>query len=158
MKTSAFTTLLLLGACVTSLWAQERGTPIENAFVWGGLVQATNKDLVVQLTDKEKELSAQLRKASFDYRNFDLISEHTQQILLDYDTWVIPSDELYLKIDYNGEEKGGMNLQMQLWRRQDILVKTNVILRPDSPVFITGPKWGEDQLIFVVELRREAEG
>lgn len=157
MRAYAVTSLLFLSALASS-FAQDRGTPIENAFVWGGLVQATNKSLTTTLTDKEKTLSEQLRNASFNYKNFDLISEHTQQVLRDFDTWLIPSDELYLKIDYNGEEKGGMNLQMQLWRKQDIVLKTSVILRSDSPLFIAGPKWGDDQLILVVELRDDGEG
>ncbi len=138
--------------------ATPKGTPLENVFIWGGLVQATNKELKAEISDKEKALAEKLRNASFEYRNFDLISEHTQPIFLNHDTFLIPSDELFLIVDYNGEANGGLNLRMQLWRRQDILVKTNVILRPDSPVFITGPKWGDDQLIFVVELLRGAKG
>ena len=63
---------------------------------------------------------------------------------------------MYLRIDSKGPVEGGMSLHLQLWREKNILVKTDVVLKYNSPLFITGPKWGADQLFFILELRPKA--
>jgi hypothetical protein len=92
-------------------------------------------------------------KQAFGYEHFLLMGEHTQPVLAEFASYVVPSEELYMKIDCEGPVEDGLGLQLQLWREESVIVKTDVILRDHSPVLIAGPKWGEDQLFFVVELQ-----
>jgi len=92
-------------------------------------------------------------QAAFDFQHFLLMGEHTQPVLAEFASYVVPSEELYMKIDCEGPVEDGLGLQLQLWREESVIVKTDVILRDQSPVSIAGPKWGEDQLFFVVELK-----
>jgi hypothetical protein len=59
-----------------------------------------------------------------------------------------------LKVDSKGPaEGGGINLHLQFWRDQQVLVKTDAVLKEGSPLFIGGPKWREGQLLFVLVLQ-----
>jgi hypothetical protein len=63
---------------------------------------------------------------------------------------------LFLKIDSKGPaEQGGVNLHLQVWREQQVLVKSEAVLRPGSPLFIGGPKWKNGRLIFVLSLEQK---
>jgi hypothetical protein len=128
--------------------------------VWGALVYA--------VTDKSKltgskeiapglvpDLYKRLGKA-FSFTEFEILGQHTQDVFREYESWVVPSPELFLKVDSKGPaEGGGINLHLQFWRQQQVLVKTDTILRANSPLFIQGPKWRDGQLIFVLALKRE---
>lgn len=119
--------------------------------IWGALVFAT-LEKVKAPKNIEKTL-IQLGKA-FPGKNFQLLGEHTQEIFSEYESWVVPSKDVFLKIDSKGptEKSDGVNLHLQLWQKKNVLLKTDVILRKE-PIFITGPRWGKGQLIMVVELR-----
>jgi len=53
-----------------------------------------------------------------------------------------------------GASPGGVNLHLQFWQDQQVLVKTDAVLREGSPLFIGGPKWRDGQLIFVLMLTK----
>ena len=130
-----------------------RGKAHRDGQIWGALIFASDEKVDSSKNgDIEKTLS-QLEKA-FPGKNFQLLGEHTQQIFSEYESWVVPSKDLFLKIDSKGRTKksDGVNLHLQLWREKNVLLKTDVILRKE-PIFITGPKWGNGQLIMVVALR-----
>jgi hypothetical protein len=121
--------------------------------VWGALFFATPEKIEApQGADAAKTLS-QLGKA-FPEKSFQLLGEHTQEIFSEYESWVVPSKDLFLKIDSKGptENNDGVNLHLQLWQEKNVLLKTDVILRKE-PIFIAGPRWGKGQLIMVIELR-----
>ena len=68
---------------------------------------------------------------------------------------LLKTKDLFLKIDSKGpSDGGGMNLHLQFWRDQQVVVKTDTILKPDSPLFIAGPKWRGGQLLFVLVLQK----
>ena len=103
-----------------------------------------------------KDLLKRLGKV-FKYECFEILGDHTQDIFRQYESWVVPSKELYLKLDSKGPAaKGGLKLDLQFWRLDKVLVKTDVVLRPQSPLFIGGPKWRDGQLIFVLLLTENA--
>jgi hypothetical protein len=100
-----------------------------------------------------KDLSARLGKA-FKFQHFHLIGKHTQKVFKGYESWVVPSQDLCLKMDYRGPtEGGGLNLHLQLWQEKNVLVKSDTILRKNQPVFLGGPDWRGGRLIFVVALK-----
>lgn len=162
----AFALLLSLTLCASAL-AQEAAVPPTEALptvkpategqVWGALIFATND--AAQLTgSKEKEpdrlqgLDARLAKV-FPFKHFEILGQHQQDIFRQYESWVVPSRDLFLKIDSKGPaDKGGVNIHLQVWREQQVLVKSDAILRPGSPLFIGGPKWRNGRLIFVLSL------
>lgn len=129
--------------------------PATSGKVWGALIYATNGK-AAKLPDSVpadlQDLPKRLGKV-FHYSKFEILGQHTQDIFRQYESWVVPSRELFLKLDSKGPAPtGGLKLNLQFWRQEEVLVKTDTILRPQSPLFIGGPKWRDGQLIFVLLL------
>ena len=127
--------------------------------VWGALIFACND--ASQLTGSQEKPPASLPQLNdrlskvFSFKHFEILGQHQQDIFREYESWVVPSRDLFLKIDSKGPaDKGGVNLHLQVWREQQVLVKSDAVLRPGSPLFIGGPKWKEGRLIFVLSLER----
>ncbi|MEZ5386976.1 MAG: hypothetical protein R3F13_15820 [Prosthecobacter sp.] len=158
---------LLLVSCAIS-WAQGGGAPqpppavkpATEGKVWGALIFAAND--AAQLTGSQEKapkhlgvLDERLAKV-FPFKHFEILGQHQQDIFREYESWVVPSRDLFLKVDSNGPaENGGVKLHLQVWREQQVLVKSDAVLRPGSPLFIGGPKWKDGRLIFVLSLERK---
>jgi hypothetical protein len=90
----------------------------------------------------------------FPYQRFEILGQHLQDVFREYESWVVPTKDLFLKVDSKGPaDGGGMNLHLQFWRDQQVLVKTDAVLKEGSPLFIGGPKWREGRLLFVLVLQ-----
>lgn len=131
--------------------------PDTDGKVWGALVFASN--VAPKGTSKEQppanlaDLPQRLGKI-FPYQHYEILGQHLQDVFREYESWVVPSRDLFLKVDSKGPAPGGgINLHLQFWRDQQVLVKTDAVLRTGSPLFIGGPKWREGQLIFVLILQ-----
>lgn len=123
--------------------------------VWGALVYASDKTPGENSADPAEfpGLFQRLGKV-FPYKHFVILGQHSQVIFREYESWLVPSKDLFVKLDSKGAAKdGGINLHLQFWQDQQVLVKTDAVLRPNSPLIITGPKWREGRLIFVLELK-----
>jgi hypothetical protein len=128
--------------------------------VWGALIFATND--ATQLTGAKEEAPAGLPNLKkrlakvFPFKHFEILGQHQQDIFREYESWVVPSRDLFMKIDSKGPaDRGGVNLHLQVWREQQVLVKSDAVLRKDSPLFIGGPPWKDGRLIFVLFLERK---
>ena len=124
--------------------------------VWGALVYASDKtpDESPKEPAEFPNLFARLGKV-FPFKHFVILGQHNQVIFREYESWLVPSKDLFVKLDSKGAAKdGGINLHLQFWQGQQVLVKTDTVLRPASPLFIAGPKWREGRLIFVLQLRK----
>lgn len=134
--------------------------PATDGKVWGALIYASNGedlDLPDGVPDNLDDLTERLAKV-FSFTRFEIIGQHTQDIFRQYESWVVPSKDLFVKLDSKGPAKeGGINLNLQFWREQTVLVKTDTVLRENSPLFIGGPKWKDGRLLFVV-LLTDSEG
>jgi hypothetical protein len=134
--------------------------PATDGKVWGALVYAT--DAAEKLTGTRSEppkyipdLEAKLAKV-FPWTHYEIVGQHLQDVFREYESWVVPSADLFLKVDSKGPDaSGGINLHLQFWRQEQVLLKTDALLRPKSPLFISGPKWREGQLLFVLVLTAE---
>ncbi|MEN3943627.1 hypothetical protein WJU23_20175 [Prosthecobacter sp. SYSU 5D2] len=131
--------------------------PATDGKVWGALVFASNEPAkgggTEQPPDNLKDLPQRLGKV-FNYQHFEILGQHLQDVFREYESWVVPSKDLFLKVDSKGPAAGGgVNLHLQFWRDQQVLVKTDAVLRAGSPLFIGGPKWRNGQLIFVLVLQ-----
>ncbi|GAA5146162.1 hypothetical protein GCM10023213_38800 [Prosthecobacter algae] len=131
--------------------------PATDGKVWGALIFASNES--PKGGSKEQppaslaDLPQRLSKV-FPYKHYEILGQHLQDVFREYESWVVPSKDLFLKVDSKGPSSGGgVNLHLQFWRDQQVLVKTDAVLRSDSPLFIGGPKWREGQLIFVLVLQ-----
>lgn len=128
--------------------------------VWGALIHATSAAPATAVkTDANntpviRDLQQRLGKVFPESSHFEIIGEHLQDVFREYESWVVPSKDIFLKVDSKGPAPGGgINLHLQFWRDQQVLVKTDTILKPGSPLFIGGPKWREGRLIFVLVLQ-----
>lgn len=131
--------------------------PATDGKVWGALIFATDTPAAGGSTEKPPaslaDLPQRLGKV-FPYKHYEILGQHLQDVFREYESWVVPSKDLFLKVDSKGPaEGGGVNLHLQFWRDQQVLVKTDAILRSGSPLFIGGPKWRNGQLIFVLVLQ-----
>jgi len=159
---------LLLLIPGVNLFAQEKAAPqplpvvkpATEGKVWGALIFATN-DAAQLIGSQEKapahlgQLNERLSKV-FGFKHFEILGQHQQDIFREYESWVVPSRDLFLKIDSNGPaDNGGVKLHLQVWREQQVLVKSDAVLRAGSPLFIGGPKWKNGRLIFVLSLERK---
>ncbi len=164
---SLFTAVVLAGAFGSVASAQpapapksSSKAPATDGQVWGALIYATDDGSAVpdDGTTFPKELSdleGRLGKV-FDHKHFKILGQHTQDILREYESWVVPSRDLFLKVDSNGPaEGGGIHLHLQFWQGEQVLVKSDAVLRAGSPLFIGGPKWRDGQLVFVLALQAE---
>lgn len=98
-------------------------------------------------------LEGRLKKV-FPYSHYHLIGKHTQKVFKEYESWVVPSKDLCLKIDSRGPaDHEGVNVHLQLWQDTKVLVKSDSVLRKDKPIFLGGPDWRGGRLIFVVRLK-----
>jgi hypothetical protein len=147
--------LLASGAVVQAQEPLPVKKPATDGKVWGALIYASKGEAMEMPSDAPanlKDLPARLAKV-FPFTRFEIIGQHHQDIFRQYESWVVPSKELFVKLDSKGPaEGGGMKLDLQFWREQEVLVKTDTVLRQGSPLFIGGPKWREGRLLFVLQL------
>ncbi len=165
----AYLSALALISCTALTCAQDLEAPppiissakhATDGHVWGALIFATNDSS--QLTGAKEEAHADLPKLDqrlgkvFPFKHFEILGQHRQDIFREYESWVVPSRDLFMKIDSKGPaDKDGVNLHLQVWHKHQVLVKSDAILRKDSPLFIGGPPWKQGRLIFVLFLERK---
>ncbi len=119
--------------------------------VWGALIFATND--ATQLTGATAQAPAGLPKLEerlakvFPFKHFEILGQHQQDIFREYESWVVPSRDLFMKIDSKGPAAQGGAVRPA--------IATFVVLRTDSPLFIGGPPWKQGRLIFVLFLERK---
>jgi len=137
------------------------GNAPSDAQVQGLLFFASNDATAPAQEEKVTMDAAQLAsmegrlKKAFPFSNYHLIGKHTQKVFKEYESWVVPSKDLCLKIDSRGPaEGGGVNVHLQLWQDTKVLVKSDAVIRPGKPIFLGGPNWRGGRLVFVVMLKQ----
>jgi len=86
-------------------------------------------------------------------REFALLGSHEQDLYRAYESWLVPSEAFFVKIDSGGWRGEELRVHVQLWHEKDVLVKTDATLGRDRPVLISGPAWRGGRLVFAVVLR-----
>ncbi len=106
----------------------------------------------------QQSLSVRLARV-FRFPHYHLMGRHTQKVFKEYESWVVPSKDLCLRIDSRGPAgRGGVSVHLQLWQDKKVLVKSDAVILPGRPVFLGGPKWRGGRLVFVVMQRTGAAG
>jgi len=157
--------LSAVGALVCPVFGQEKApaastNAASDAQVEGYLFFAVNDSSAPPQEEKVAAdvsfitaLEGRLKKV-FPYSNYHLIGRHSQKVFKEYESWVVPSKDLCLKIDSRGPaDDGGVNVHLQLWQDTKVLVKSDAVLLQDKPIFLGGPEWRRGRLIFVVRLK-----
>ena len=100
--------------------------PATDGKVWGALIYASKGEALAlpkEVPGPLKDLNERLGKV-FPFTRFELLGQHTQDIFRQYESWVVPSADLFLKLDSKGPaEGGGMSLNVQFWQEAQVLVK-----------------------------------
>ena len=103
--------------------------------------------------------TAPLLRKAFSTKNYFLLGKHTAPVSRKYSIWLKPSPQFPLQIENTGRTNdGGLALYWILWQKEPLptkdreLVKSNTILRRDTPIFIGGPKWRKGRLVFVIRI------
>lgn len=149
-----FVVAILSLAAITGR-AQDSRTTEDDADVWCGVFLAKSGPVTEK---KSTGLVSQLARAFPEMGNFELVGESTCAVYKEYESWLVPSKQLFLKLDSLGPRPGenGVHLHVQLWQQKHVILKTDAILR-QRPVFISGPKWGDGRLVMVLKLADHAE-
>jgi hypothetical protein len=99
-----------------------------------------------------------VRKA-FPAKNHFLLGRHTAPVSRKYSIRLKPSPQFPLQIENTGRTgDGGLALYWILWQKEPPptkdreLVKSNTILRRETPIIIGGPKWRQGRLVFVIRI------
>lgn len=148
----------LLAALGLALFPPEAIRAEENPpRVWVAVVFGTN--------DKEKELKKpvgdmedQLRHV-FGYRRFGLLGEAEAPLVQGESQRLSPNRHYTFNVELQkrGRGKEPFHLKLEMEDKDKSVVETETRLAAGSPFFIRGPKWGKGQIIFVVEVREQAE-
>ena len=107
-----------------------------------------------------RETADRLRKEKrLRYDNYRLLGQDIQPLLRSYENWaqpLKPSDEVLVRFEAKGRPtKKGVVLDLELWLSRKKIVKTDVSLEGDRPLFVRGPEWRDGRLIIAVALAPE---
>lgn len=124
--------------------------------VWCGLFVARAGDPIEPPGPEIAVIIEKMAKAFPEMGAFQLLGENSQSVFKEYECWIVPSKQLFLKLDSLGVHpvKGGIHLHLQLWQQDHVLLKSDAILRR-GPVIIAGPDWGDGRIIMVLRLATE---
>jgi hypothetical protein len=141
--------LLLLFSILTATIA----LPVHAAEkVWGALVLAENagnpKPIPGKLAPYEKRLNG-----VFGYNQYKLLGEKTRKLEKDREKWLIPSKSIFARVIAQKHKGRGRLLNLQLYLKKKLLVETNAVLGPASPLFIRGPFHGQGQIIVILVVK-----
>lgn len=113
---------------------------------------------VDELTEKRLRGEERLR-----FKNYRVLGHEVQPLLRSYENWsqpLRPSDEVLLRFEARSKPtKQATKLDLELWFSRKKILKTDVLLQGDRPLFILGPEWRGGRLIIGVALApKEKQG
>lgn len=137
-----------------STWERENSLGPGEAFVWTALLLATNEETPKKTPGELRPLEDRMRRV-FGYNQFRIVDEAENIVSRQGLRWFVPGESLYLGLKLRGDpQQGQQGVNFEIWRRRQLLVEADAIVRPGSPLFIRGPQKGNGQLIFVIMLAR----
>jgi hypothetical protein len=121
--------------------------------IWTAVVLATNapspKGTPKPLRDFEPKL-----KRIFGYNQFEVIGSATDNIEDKSELRLTPTQSFWIQAKArratSKEARGGYLLSLQLFKEKRQLVDTEARLAPGSPLFISGPEYGNGRIVFAL--------
>jgi len=120
--------------------------------IWGALVLATKETPAQPIPTKLGGYAPTIERV-FGYNSLYLLGEKKTELIKGGQEWLIPSKEFFFQIRYGEREKARYLLHIDLYRKDTLLITTDVRLARDAPLYIRGPEWGKGQLILLLEVR-----
>lgn len=145
--------LVLLAAPVIGADAEKLEA---DAKVWSGLYYAGPEDEtkgVVPEGRAAKLVERMKRVEQLQFSAYRLIGAVSEDVLKEYESWVLPSEVFFIKLDSLGrDEEGALNATLNIWQQKSVLLKASMKLRKGRPMFVRGPKWGEGYIVIALLL------
>jgi hypothetical protein len=90
------------------------------------------------------------------FKHYRLLGEDAQALFHSYENWaqpLKPSDEVLVRFDARSRPTAkSTRLDLELWLSRKKILKTDVLLEGDRPLFVLGPEWRGGRLIIAVSL------
>jgi hypothetical protein len=115
--------------------------------------KAAGKKTVRVSETTEKRLRSEQR---LRFANYRLLGQDVQPLLRSYESWaqpLKPSDEVLVKFEASSRPTPESTpLDLELWLSRKKVLKMDVRLQGDRPLFMLGPEWRGGRLIIGVAL------
>lgn len=104
-----------------------------------------------------KELSKRLqREKSTRFDHYRLLGRDIKELFRSYENWaepVKPSDEIMVRFEAQSNPgPGEALLDLELWLGRKKIVKTDIQLTAEKPLWVRGPQWRKGHLIIAISL------
>lgn len=107
-----------------------------------------------QISDETIARLQSEEKLSFSH--YRVLGADGQPIFRSYENWaqpLKPSDEILIRFENRSQPAAdAISLDLELWLARKKILKTDVILRPGTPLFVLGPEWRGGRLIIATAL------
>ena len=105
----------------------------------------------------DKETEKRLRgEERLRFKHYRVLGQEVQTLYRSYENWaqpLRPSDEVLLRFEArSAPTKESTKLDLGLWLSRKKILKTDVLLQGNHPLFILGPEWRGGRLIIGVAL------
>lgn len=157
-----FGALLAIGALLlpTGLRAAEDPGKAVLANVAVRVIYATDGDVAVageKAAKLGKSLEQRLRsEEKLRFKSYRSLGEDVQPLFRSYENWaqpLKPSDEVLVRFDARSRPtEESTRLDLELWLSRKKILKTDVVLEGDRPLFVLGPEWRGGRIIIAVSL------
>ncbi|MEM1058910.1 MAG: hypothetical protein AAGK14_06655 [Verrucomicrobiota bacterium] len=120
----------------------------EKDVIWIGLIKANASPPTSNPILKQMEPRL---KAVFGYQAYHLMQEDTVPIGQNWNNWIMPSHEYYMKIiPMENDGEGNTRIHFELYQKDTELCMGTIVLNRQRPTFIAGPHTNTGKLIFVL--------
>ena len=117
--------------------------------VWSGLVIASNVAQPAPVPPELNGIEGEL-KGVFGYNQFQIIGQAKKVLRSGEEDWLAKSKYFALKVDSKSSTATGYQLNLQLFKEQELLLETEAKLAKSNPLVIKGPQVGDGQLLLVL--------
>ena len=156
----AFLTGLIIAAAPSLMWAQEDPGKEVTGRILVEVYHGTDGDPKLSgknAIEVDKALAERLRREKHTrFKHYRLLGNDTKELFRSYENWaepVKPSDEIMVRFEAQsdpGPKKALLDLELWLGRKK--IVKTDVQLSANKPLWVRGPSWRDGHLIIAVSL------
>ena len=154
ITTQLFSLLMVMTVLISTADAEPEMET--DARVWSGLYYAGKDDATKGdvPAGRAAELVERMKKVEgLEFPSYRLIGAVTEDVLKEYESWVLPSEVFLIKLDSLGrDDDGTLRATLNVWQRKSVLLKASLKLRKGRPIFIRGPQWGEGYIVIALLL------
>lgn len=130
------------------------GVAAEEDKIWSAVVLASNAKKGAQPAAVPPEIAPFAAKLSkfFGYNQFEILGSATKAMDGQAERWLVPTQNFWVGARAT-RERGGYRLNMEFFHDKRLLLETEAMLGPKSPLFIRGPMHARGQILVVFEVK-----